>query len=57
MKCVETYFLPQLIYKTIDFLKNEIEEKNFTIKTLMFSNAKGGGKVDKFFLLILEQRK
>ena len=56
MECVETFknVLSSTIdklYKTIGFLQNEIEEKNLFIKTLIFSNANGGGKVDMELIL------
>ena len=40
------------LYKTIDFLQNEIEAKHLMIKNLMFSNANGEGKVDMELILI-----
>ena len=51
IECVETFknalsATIDKLYQTIDFLHNEIDEKNLLIKGLIFSNANDGGKVD-----------
>ena len=56
IECVETFknalsATINKLYQTIDFLHNEIDEKNLLIKALIFSNANGGGKVDAELIL------
>ena len=56
IECVETFknalsATIDKLYQTIDFLPNEIDEKNLLINALIFSNANGGGKAGAELIL------